>query len=146
MGWMDEYYRTIRLHNEGKCVPEDCRHCKTEKATRERVATAIVKAKVLSKEVTGLTKISASYNGGGDEDFVDFIYCYNGDQYKVYDVYKEHPAPLDNIVQTMTKIAWGILGHGFGVGDFSIAGDITLDLLEGKLYNKKHLIADLKEE
>jgi hypothetical protein len=146
---MDEWYRTIRLHNEGKCNPADCRHCAREKETRERTAKAIHKAKSLYYELksSNVIRAVADYNGGYDEDFVDYVSFTDESGVSQYDTYKtkELPQPTQNWVDTMYSIAYGILGHGFGTGECSTCGSIVLDVEKGILYNNNHEVTNLKE-
>ena len=150
MSWMDEWYRTMALHNQNKCN-EDCRHCKSEKAERERIVITVEKAKALYNDLkdTIIAKVTASYNGGYDEGFVDYVQYYDNKNYGIFDadVYKleEMPQPWQNWTKAMSEIAWGILGCGFGTGDYSCSGSITLDLVNGELLNNKQQIASFKE-
>lgn len=50
MSWMDEWYKSLALHNTSKC-DNSCRHCKYEKEAQERCNMAIEKAKVLLNEL-----------------------------------------------------------------------------------------------
>jgi len=151
MGWMEEWYRTMAEHNTGKCDPPDCRHCKREQETRHRIAETVVKAKILFGELkdTIITTVEASYNGGYDEGFVDYVQYFDNKRYEIHsqDLYKvdEQSEPFRCWSKQMESIAWGILGYGFGTGDYSVSGTIVLNVKEGKLYNHRELIADLKE-
>lgn len=137
MSWMTEWYRTMREHNTGECNKATCRHCAREKETKERTDKAVEKAKSIYAELksTNIAKAVASYNGGSDEGFVDYFNYYDKDKKKV---------DTDKWSAAMEEIAWGILGHGFGTGDYSISGDIVLNVWEGKLYNNSELIASLE--
>lgn len=151
MNWLDNWYKTLADHNTGKCNPDNCRHCKTEKDTNTRLAKAKFNAKILFGELkpTIIATVHASYNGGSDESFVDYVHYYDKNKLEIHhdDLYKieEQSEPWHSWSKLMSEIAWGVLGYGFGNGDFSISGTIVLNVTEGKLYNHKALIADLEE-
>ncbi len=152
MGWMDEWYRTMAEHNTGKCNPVDCRHCKREKETEARTNKAVESAKILCGELkdTIIATVHASYNGGSDESFVDYVHYYDNAKLEIHHDelwhLDEQSEPWQSWSKQMEAIAWGILGHGFGNGDFSVSGTIILNVAERKLYRCKEVIADLTRE
>lgn len=151
MSWADQWYRSLAEHNTGKCEKSTCRHCAREKETKDRQDKAIAKSKELCADLkhTEVAKVAASYNGGSDESFVDYFHYYDKNKTEIKQVYvgdtDEEVASWQLWSKTMEEIAWGILGHGFGNGDYSVSGSIVLDVAEGKLYNNSELIASLRE-
>lgn len=151
MSWAEQWYRSLAEHNTGICQKATCRHCLREKETKERQDKAIAKAKVLCADLNSMeiAKAVASYNGGSDESFVDYFYYYNKDNVEVKSVYvcdtDEEISTWHQWSKAMEEIAWGILGSGFGNGDYSVVGNIILNASEGKLYNNSELIASLRE-
>ncbi len=145
MSWMAEYYKSLSLHNQNECNKE-CRHCKREASERIRVNKAVEDAKELCNSLKGeFTKVVASYNGGYDEDYVDYICFYNGDRIvEQKDTYKECEQPWWDYTKKMHAIAYGVLGYGFGTGDFSTCGNIVLDLENCALYNNDYEVAKWK--
>ena len=151
MNWTEQWYQSLANHNQGKCTPSDCRHCKREADERKRNALAIEKAEALFGDTkdTIIAKISASYNGGYDEGFVDYVCYYDkfnqlirqDETYKV----EELSFPWQGWTKRMAEIAWCILGYGFGTGEYSCAGSIELDVANGKLLHNKEQIANFKE-
>ena len=150
MGFMEEWFGSLAKHNTGKCEPE-CRHCKREKDTNARTATAVENAKILYGELkdTIIATVHAAYNGGSDESFVDYVHYYDKAKLEIHhdELWKiaEQSEPWQSWSKQMEKIAWGILGYGFGNGDFSVSGEIVLNIAEGKLYKHREVIANLKE-
>jgi hypothetical protein len=151
MSWMDQWYKSLADHNQGKCVPADCRHCKREADERQRNASAIAASKILFNDIkdTIIAHVKADYNGGYDEGFVDYVSYYDkfGQLIRQDDTYKtdELSHPWQKWTKQMTEIAWSILGYGFGTGEYSCAGTIELDIVEGKLLHNKAEIANLRE-
>lgn len=142
MDWMSQWFKSMAEHNQGKCDKETCRHCQREKATRLRVNNALVKATAFAEQMReqGITKVVADYNGGYDEDFVDYVSYYTGEnRICCCETYKEE----DNwykFTKQMYEIAYGVLGHGFGTGEFSVCGRIILDVKNKVLYNNDNEI------
>lgn len=151
MGWMEDWYRTMAAHNTGKCTPSECRHCKRETETKVRTAEAVAKAKILYGELkdTIIATVHADFNGGSDESFVDYVYYKDKVGFIIHqdDLNKIEPyEPWQSWSKQMEQVAWGILGHNFGVGDdYSVSGSIVLNVAEGKLYRCKEVLATLKE-
>lgn len=151
MSWADQWYRSLAEHNTNKCNKTTCRHCLREKETQARQSKAISQAKLLCYDLkhTNIVKVTASYNGGSDESFVDYFHYYDKYNNPIKMVYvgdlEEDSANWQLWSKEMEQIAWGILGHGFGNGDYSISGSIVLDVVGNALYNNKELIANLKD-
>lgn len=151
MSWMDAYYQSLAKHNMKECVPSECRHCKREKEVEIRTNTAIQDAKILYGELkdTIIASVHASFNGGSDESFVDYVHYYDKAKFEIHHDelwhLDEQSEPWKSWSKQMEKIAWGILGHGFGNGDFSVSGTIVLDIVQGKLMRCREEIATLRE-
>ncbi len=150
MSWADQWYRSMAEHNTGKCDKVTCRHCIREKETKARQDKAIAQAYQLCLDLkhTNVAKATASYNGGSDESFVDYFNYYDKNEAQIKAVFvgdvEDEAASWQVWSNELEEIAWGILGHGFGNGDFSISGSIVLDVWENKLYNNRELVANLK--
>jgi hypothetical protein len=150
MSWADQWYRSMAEHNTGKCDKVTCRHCIREKATKERQDKAIAQAYQLCLDLkhTDVAKVVASYNGGSDESFVDYFNYYDRNNNQIKAIYvgdtDKEEASWQLWSNEMEEVAWGVLGHGFGNGDFSISGTIVLNVVENALYNNRELVANLK--
>ena len=151
MNWMENWYKTLADHNQGKCDPSECRHCKREIEMRNRTNEAIANAKILYGELknTIIAEVRADYNGGSDESFVDYITYYDKNKLEIhadetYELSKQSE-PWQSWSKQMEAIAWGILGSNFGVGDFSVSGSIVLNVVEGNLYRCREVLATFKE-
>jgi len=148
---MDEYYKSLAKHNMKECTPAECRHCKREKEVQARTSAAIEDAKILYGELkdTVIASVHASFNGGSDESFVDYVHYYDNMKQEIHhdELWRmdEQSEPWQSWSKQMEKIAWGVLGHGFGNGDFSVSGTIVLDIVQGKLMRSREEIATLRE-
>jgi hypothetical protein len=149
MSWMADWYTSLANHNQKKC-DSSCRHCKREEEAQQRHNLAFSKATELYNDVkdTIVAKIVASYNGGGDEGFVDSIAMLDKAGLTIGDYYdcklEDVAMPTKRWVQEMGNIAWGILGPGFGTGDYSCSGDITLDIIHGVLLKDGRIICNVQ--